>query len=138
MEKLIMLYQKQAKILENLRIGIERLHENPNYYEALRESLIQRFEIAVEFFWKYLKYYSATELSLSVDMASPKNLIRSCAKLGVISEVESEQLLWMIDARNQTSHIYREEVAEELVHKIDPLYVLLQALHQRLRPSQTK
>lgn len=80
---------------------------NPNELE--RDGLIQRFEYSVELCWKTAK---KVLLNSGIQADSPKNVIRELANLGWIDNPED----WIdyIDKRNETSHIYNEEVANRI------------------------
>ena len=82
--------------------------------DIVRDSAIKRFEIAVDLFWKMLKTY--IEISYGIVVNSPKTVIREAYTQGLI-EYESSYLD-LIDLRNETAHIYKEEVAEKVFNII--------------------
>ena len=98
--------------LDELKRAIRRLREALDLPKSdiIRDSVIQRFEFTVELSWKALqRYLKASGISESL---TPKNTFREAAKLGVVSDPES----WIrfIDARNLSSHTYKESLAEEV------------------------
>lgn len=84
--------------------------------EPMREATIQRFEYTFELSWKLM---SSILKDQGNETFGVKNIIRDSARLGLLDNVDRwfEFLL----ARNKTSNIYKEEVAEEvyLVAKSD-------------------
>lgn len=56
-----------------------------------------------------------------IDCYSPKNCFREMLPVTLASEDEVELLLQMCDHRNLTTHVYDEEVSNEVFRKI-PLY----------------
>lgn len=92
---------------------------------SLRDSLIQRFEFCVELFWKYIKRYEEEVLELALDVNTPRFVITAACNAKIISEVDAEMLLEMLRGRNVTSHLYKEEVAEQLSAKIPYYYVIM-------------
>lgn len=90
--------------LDSLRRGYT---DSPSELE--RDGLIQRFEYSLELCWKTSKKVLFFN---GIESDSPKNVIREMAQLGWISNPE----VWIdyIDKRNQTSHIYNEQVALEI------------------------
>jgi nucleotidyltransferase substrate binding protein (TIGR01987 family) len=78
--------------------------------DVVRDSAIQRFEFTVELSWKVIQRY--LRQSGYSDPLTPKQSIREAARLGLIRDPE----LWLsfIDARNLSSHTYREALAEEV------------------------
>ncbi len=71
-----------------------------------RDASIQRFEFCVELSWKTAKKMAGSSSVL------PKSVIRELANQGLISNPES----WFnyIDARNLSSHTYKEDLAEKV------------------------
>lgn len=90
------------------------------------DSLVKRFELAIDTLWKYLKFYLQKEAG--VVHHSPKEVLRECARVGLLDESEAVLALKMIDSRNEATHIYREVIAEELAHVIPVYYVLMDKL----------
>jgi nucleotidyltransferase substrate binding protein (TIGR01987 family) len=89
---------------------------NPSELE--RDGIIQRFEFCVELCWKSAKKILAQN---AIDTDTPKNVFREMAQLGWIDNPE----LWLefIAQRNKASHIYNEEIAQE-IFKIIPSFML--------------
>jgi nucleotidyltransferase substrate binding protein (TIGR01987 family) len=78
--------------------------------DIVRDSVIQRFEFTVELSWKVLhKQLKASGIS---EALSPKNIFREGARLGMVSDAEA----WIrfVDARNLSSHTYKESLAEQV------------------------
>ena len=100
-------------------------------YRAFRESMIQRFEFCTELFWKYIKNY-VEHVAEPVEYNSPSPVIKTAFRVGVLNELDAEGALEMIKDRNRTSHIYKEEVAEELTKKIPQHYQLMNEVVSRL------
>ncbi|MDR1560651.1 MAG: nucleotidyltransferase substrate binding protein [Clostridiales bacterium] len=81
--------------------------------EILRSGLIQSFEFCYELCWKYMKRW--IEMNISPDAAdgvTRRELFRRAAENRLITDIDK----WMIfhAARNRTSHIYNEDVADEV------------------------
>jgi len=74
--------------------------------EFIRDSVIQRFEFTVELAWKTAK---KTLLSPS---NSPRSVIREMAEEGLISD--PEKWFALIEARNLSTHTYKEALAEKV------------------------
>lgn len=100
-------------------------------YKAFRESMIQRFEFSTELFWKYIKICLELAEAPS-EYIAPTPVIRAAYTVGLLSEQEAEEALEMIKDRNRTSHIYKEEIAEDLTRKIPQHYKLMIAIAKRL------
>lgn len=74
--------------------------------EFIRDSVIQRFEFCVELSWKTAKK------TLGLSATAPKVVIREMAQQNVISDPE----YWfsLLEARNLSSHTYREDLAKKV------------------------
>lgn len=75
--------------------------------EAIRDSIIKKFEYTFELTWKTLKAYLEEEGY--EEIASPKRTLKQAFEIGIIKDEE----VWanMLEARNSTAHTYDEEKA---------------------------
>lgn len=138
LEQVVKRYEKATKALASFKESInlmykydEALKKNPSHeieleYRAHRDSVIKRFEFTVDMLWKYLKFF--LEIRFGVIHNSPKPVIRECFRNNLITEQETIQALDIINARNMTSHIYREEVAEQIWACIPDYYTLIKKI----------
>lgn len=115
--------------VSNLREALET--EEPNKLE--RQGIIKAFELCYELAWKTLQDY-LREIGY-VDVAGPKPVIRHAFEAGLISDGE----LWaqMHRARNESTHVYNQEKAQELEEEIreglaEPLSRLAEDLAAKL------
>jgi len=104
-------------------------------YRGHRDSTIQRFKYSVDLLWKYLKKYLEDILALR-GANGPKPVIKESYAAQIINEEEAEKSLEMITDRNMTSHIYVEEIAEQLVKKIPDYSHLIHVVALRLKPTK--
>lgn len=77
--------------------------------EPHKESTIQRFEYTFELSWKLM---SSILKDQGIESYGIRNVLREAYKLQLIDNID----VWFkyADARNQTAHIYRESVADEV------------------------
>ncbi len=82
--------------------------------EIIKEGLIQRFEYTHELAWNVMKDYAAYQGN--VNIGGSRDASREAFQLKLISDGK----VWMdmIGSRNQTSHTYNEETADEIYFKI--------------------
>lgn len=81
--------------------------------EFVRDAAIQRFEYTYELAWKMLKrHLDESEGAATVDPLSRKDLFRLGGERGIVENVEA----WFAyhRARNETSHTYDENKAEQV------------------------
>ncbi|MDR5659953.1 nucleotidyltransferase substrate binding protein [Serpentinicella sp. ANB-PHB4] len=111
--------------LTNFSNALERLKEAVLEYkkedssDIVRDGLIQRFEFTYELAWKTTKVYFE-DLGI-VDKNSPRAVIKEAYSQNMI--VNEENWLLILNDRNMTSHVYKEEVAEEIAQRIAECYV---------------
>jgi nucleotidyltransferase substrate binding protein (TIGR01987 family) len=93
--------------------------------EAFRDACIQRFEYCIELTWK-----TAMKVLGSSKMAA-KPAVREMARNNLISD----PTLWLgfIEARNETSHVYDEEVAKKVMVAIRSFVSEVHKLAHELR-----
>ncbi len=87
--------------------------QNGDLKDTLRSGVIQNFEVAYEQCWKMMKRWLEMNISsTTADGVTRRELFRLIAENRMIDDVEQ----WMRyhEARNQTSHIYEPEVAENV------------------------
>lgn len=97
-----------------------------------RDGIIQRFEYCLEVSWnsakKVLEYHK-----FRID--TPRNIFRELARLQWINN--PDEWIEFIDARNKTSHLYHEAVAEEIFKQVAPFLKaslhLLQVLQEKIK-----
>ena len=102
---------------------------------AARDSVIKRLEYTVDSFWKMIKVYMETVLGLVIAENGPKPITRTAALRKVISEDEASRLIEMIEERNKTSHMYREEIADEIAKHAPKAYTLMHTILDRLHQN---
>ena len=106
--------------LRNLRRSLDRLGEAlevPESNTLAIDGTIQRFEFALELFWKTLKRLLAEE---GVEATTPKDTLRKAFQAGWL--IDEAACLQMLSDRNKTSHIYDEETAKRIYGNIRQNY----------------
>jgi nucleotidyltransferase substrate binding protein (TIGR01987 family) len=104
-----MLDRRSEQSLENLGNAIDRLRdalaESPQN-SLIVDGTIQRFEFVIELFWKTLQRLLEVE---GIRTTTPREALRQAFHIGWISD----DLPWieMIRDRNETSHLYDEQMA---------------------------
>jgi nucleotidyltransferase substrate binding protein (TIGR01987 family) len=118
-------------ILDKLKLSTERLEEvlAVEKNEIVRDSAIQRFEMAFELAWKTMRRL-LIERGMRAETASPKGIIRQAAQEGLIQDV----VKWFeyLEVRNLTIHMYKEVLAEEAYGKLPGFVTLLGELISEL------
>lgn len=111
--------------LNNFRSALQRLKEAVYELEKsitndiVRDGVIQRFEFTYELAWKTTKEY-LEDLGI-VDTNSPKAVIKEAFAQKLI--LNEDIWLLMLRDRNMTSHVYKEEMAQEIADRIRKSYV---------------
>ena len=93
--------EEYAKALKSLELALQ----SPKT-DLHRDATIQRFEFCVELSWKTAKKLMGTNNSV------PKTIIREMAQQKLI--LDPEKWFAYIEARNLSSHTYKEDLAEKV------------------------
>lgn len=121
--------------VENFKKAVDRLYEGilelqVNESSVVRDGVIQRFEFTTELAWKAAREYLMDQGF--VDINSPKSVMKEAFSFGLISDDK----IWIqiLNDRNMTSHIYKEELADEICERIIKTHFQeLKSLSQRLK-----
>ena len=105
--------EKFNKALSRLNIGIKKAKDQLD-----NDGVIQRFEFTFELLWKTLRLFLLSE---GIITKSPKEALKESFRFGLIKD--EEIFLDMLNDRNQTSHIYSEDVSKEIVRRIKKFYI---------------
>ena len=130
----VVLMELLSNKVENLRKAVERLGEGilelqANQSSIVRDGVIQRFEFTTELAWKATREYLMDQGF--VDINSPKSVMKEAFSYGLITDDK----IWvqLLNDRNLTSHIYKEEIADEICERIIKTYFQeFKALSKRL------
>ncbi|MBC7428068.1 MAG: nucleotidyltransferase substrate binding protein [Bacteriovorax sp.] len=121
--------------LDNYKKALKNLDEamaRPPANLLERDGIIQRFEYCLEVSWKsskkVLEYHN-------YKTDTPRNIVRDLAQIGWINN--PEEWIEFLEARNKTSHIYHDLVADE-IFKLIPAFLnssheLLSKLEEMLK-----
>lgn len=117
-----------GKAIKRLKEAVEYWHQHGEV-EVVRDGVIQRFELTYELAWKAAKEMLAQ--SGTMDVNSPKAVMREAYAQRMI--VDEAIWLQMISDRNLTSHVYKEELADEIAVRISKQYIpVFEQLYLRL------
>ncbi len=131
LRKAIESLEKTLKVAENkeLAAGLD-----DDAKDAIRAGGIQNFEFTYELCWKFMRRWLGINVgSTYVDGVTRRELFRLSAENRLISDVDQ----WMEyhDARNETTHTYNEDTADD-VFETSRIFLadakkLLEALKER-------
>ncbi|MBL7072857.1 MAG: nucleotidyltransferase substrate binding protein [Candidatus Omnitrophica bacterium] len=114
-------FKNAVKSLETLGSILEE-----DFSIIVRDATMQRFKYTFEAVWKFLKEYLKEKEGVISN--SPKACFRKIFSLGFLSEDDATACLEMTDRRNDTSHTYKEEVAQIIYGKTRDYFLLMQTL----------
>ncbi|NWF90805.1 MAG: nucleotidyltransferase substrate binding protein [Ignavibacteriaceae bacterium] len=106
---------KFDKALKRLELGINKAKDQLD-----NDGVIQRFEFTFELAWKTVRLFLLNE---GIITRSPKEALRQAFKFGLITDEET--FIDMLSDRNQTVHIYSEQMSKDIVTRIKKNYLLL-------------
>lgn len=108
----------------NLKKAYSRLKEVSDIYDGkndiIRDSLIQKFEFTYELTHKTLKEFMKY-LGVTLENSFPRTIF----KKAFVNNLISDDKVWinLLEDRNLTSHIYNENMADEIADRIVTKYV---------------
>lgn len=122
-------------ILEDFKKCIGRLEEvlNLEKTDVNRDSAIKRFELCFDLFWKAIKVFAKNK---GIECNSPRDCIKTAFQLKLI-EYE-ENWIKIIEDRNLTVHIYKEEYADEVYNRLKKHLELFENLLAQLEKAIEK
>lgn len=106
-----------CKAAERLREALEEYKENPS--DTMRDGVIQRFEFTTELAWKACREY-LLDMGYA-DVNGPKPVMREAFAHGIVTD--SEAWIRILTDRNLTSHVYKEQTANEIFEHIRTEYM---------------
>lgn len=119
----IALMGKLSDKLFDFTNAVKRLEESLQEYEqthstSVRDGAIQRFEFCTELAWKTTREYLIDQAFINLN--SPKAVMKQAFAIGLVFD----EKIWLqiLNDRNATSHIYKEELADEIFSRITNLY----------------
>ena len=101
--------------------------------ELEKQGLIKAFEYTYELAWNTIKDF--LEYQGTKDIIGSRDSFREAFRVGIITDAET----WMdiLKSRNGTSHIYNEEIAEEICNSIfDKYFSLFVLLKDKMKQYQ--
>jgi nucleotidyltransferase substrate binding protein (TIGR01987 family) len=112
-------FSNYLRALQKLTEAVQFVSENHNIKntvlaEISEEGVIQRFEYTHELAWNVMKDYAEYQGNTSV--GGSRDATREAFQLQLITDGD----IWMdmIKSRNESSHTYNSEIAEEILKKI--------------------
>jgi nucleotidyltransferase substrate binding protein (TIGR01987 family) len=115
MEDLLKLKIKNlSKALNNWNKSLQ-LHldsDDEIIVDTLKSGQIQKFEFSTELLWKTMKAFLF--IIDGLDVNSPKQVMKTWLEMNYCSYKEYESLIKIVDNRNKLSHLYKEEVFQQI------------------------
>jgi len=112
--------QNFAKALEELEEAVS-LSEERELTKLEKQGLIQAFEFTHELAWNVLKDYFEYQGNSAI--TGSRDATREAFEKGLVAD--GDGWMEMILSRNQSSHTYNEEIAEEIIESILGTYYQL-------------
>jgi len=112
------------KALETLKEGLQRDYASDR---LLIDGIIQRYEYCIELSWKTFQKFVRDH---GAQVVSPKEALTKAYSYGWIDE----EALWinMLQDRNLTSHLYHQDLADEVMVRIPDYYEAMQKAYLKL------
>jgi nucleotidyltransferase substrate binding protein (TIGR01987 family) len=103
-----------AEGIEAYKEGKENHNIKANTLNTLQSGVIQNFEVVYELSWKFMKRWLEKNINPNITLGvSRKEFYRIAKEHQLISD--SEKWLEFHEARNETSHSYDKETADDVL-----------------------
>ena len=117
-------YEKLEKSLDRLKEQYANYQTNKEKLvsltkESIKESVIKRFEICHDTWWKYLKKYLQEKENLVKLPNSPNRIFRTACDANLIDEGLFKHLMHYNSLRGMAAHDYDEIKAEQTFDRIE-------------------
>jgi nucleotidyltransferase substrate binding protein (TIGR01987 family) len=123
--------RKLRQSFENLERALSRLEEAlqvDRKNSLMVDGTIQRFEFTIEIYWKMLKRLLLSE---GIESKTPRETLKDAFQAGWLADEEA--WLQMLKDRNETSHVYDEEMALRIVGNIQQYFPEMKATFLKLK-----
>ncbi|MCI0184878.1 HI0074 family nucleotidyltransferase substrate-binding subunit [Sulfoacidibacillus ferrooxidans] len=127
MDRVTLAFDRVSQALVTLQQALELTEIS----DLERDGAIQRFEYTFEAMWKAGRHFLREYHGL--DVASPKEVIRSCREVGLLTLEETEHALAMVNDRNLTSHTYDQHVAQDMFQRLGDHAILMDTWFERMK-----
>jgi nucleotidyltransferase substrate binding protein (TIGR01987 family) len=121
--------------LHNALAPLEEALKEPIKNKLAVDGTIQRFEFALELFWKTLKRFLEAE---GIETKIPREALQKAFEAGWL--MDENAWLQMLRDRNETSHVYDKAVAKAIYKRIKKHFPEMQyvysLLSQRMKSLQ--
>lgn len=97
----------------------------------IRDSIIKRFELCYDLFWKCLK--DLLEQKFGILINSPKKVFQEIRVQGLLNAEELTEALALADDRNLTAHTYDDEFAEKVAQRAIAHFDLMKKVAERIK-----
>ena len=133
-------YQLLEKSIERLKdqytnFCLDKKELSPIDKEAIKESVIKRFDVCFDTLLKHLKKFMEDNLGMPEMYDSPVVIIRNAGKSGAIEPEMHEQLNEYKKIRNSSAHNYSEEEATKTINIVEGFIVDVSDIYQSLVDS---
>jgi nucleotidyltransferase substrate binding protein (TIGR01987 family) len=98
-----------------VRLPLDGLNEVQ--VDGIKNGRIQKFEYCIELLWKTSRFFLVEIKGLSIN--APRDVFREMLAMNLVTADECSMLLKMLDARNQTSHEYEENILAEILPQMN-------------------
>ncbi len=130
-------YEKLEKSLERLReqyenFGLDKKGRSRIDKEAIKESVIKRFDICFDTLIKHLRKFMEEQLGMSEIRDHAIEIFRKARQSGIIDSEMQEQLNNYRKIRNNSAHSYSEEEAQKTLDIIDDFIEDVSEIYQTM------
>jgi hypothetical protein len=109
----------------------EPVNDNEHFFRAIQDAVIFRFKRSNNLFFQVIEDHLKNVEKMSIPMISPRGIIRSAVGVRLLSELEGEMCMDMLELRDKIPDAYQKEVADEITHQISKYYEFMKKIIER-------
>jgi hypothetical protein len=129
-------YIAATKALASFEKSIQVMHEPDSLpYDVARDSLLKRFTLATDTFWKCIEAYLSICEDVDLEMYGPNKLLLACADNSVVGDENYSLFVRMIQARLLVPLAHNEELAQEIADRIPDYFPAMKAVLEKIKPQ---
>jgi nucleotidyltransferase substrate binding protein (TIGR01987 family) len=130
-------FDNKLKVLEKALVGFSKLINlplsglNEVHLDGIKNGQIQKFEYTIELLWKTARAF-LSEIH-GVPVRGPRDTFREMLSMNLISAEDCNMLLLMLDARNETSHEYEENILAQILPRMNHFLPVMNRVYDVLK-----
>ena len=128
-------YIAATKALASFERSIQVMREPKSLpCNVARDSLIKRFILATDTFWKYVEAYLHAREDVDLEMYGPNKILLACVDNGIVDDEDYLLFVCMIQDRLITPLGFDEELMGAVAQRIPEYFSVMKVVLEKAKP----